>query len=532
MGAMVHKSVWRPHAIALAAAALACLLHLVCSPALTVMTDELFHLLAARSWVHLGTFDIAEGTYQRGKVYTLLVGGLMKLTGSDSLGVARLPAMAANAALAGAFTYWAYHKAGAVAACSAAFLWIFNEWALRNSAFARFYTMQALFVWIGAMFLFRSVASRSPAVMLAATIMSLLSFLVALAFQPTTVFLITAVMIWLVLEAELSGTLRLWRDHKRWLLVLPVIVALAGYFVRPYASGFFQAPQFEADRMSAPFYYARCFLASMPLLTLAFPVAVLLAWRRDARLTRGMLVLLVVPLAIHSVAARKEERYILYLAPFFLGIWALAIGIAVQRLQRIPAILSWRRAGVTTGALTVAVLAGIMLLDRGYRGTVRLFAIEGIQAARQPARVTREIDDPPWSADLAQLRKLAAEYPTLLTAQDTEAVYRFGRYDYLINRSRIDEIFPAVEFAKDFRTGRPVLFSPDGVARVIACHEKGLIVSPDRRWRSAAWIPADTADRIERIATRIPSSVPGFHLFTWSNTGPLPPCPASPAPES
>src|SRR3546814_4317252 len=54
--------------------------------------DELYHLLAARSWAAEGTLRIAEGIYDRTPLYTIMLGWLFRLFG-DGLVVARLPSV-------------------------------------------------------------------------------------------------------------------------------------------------------------------------------------------------------------------------------------------------------------------------------------------------------------------------------------------------------------------------------------------------------------------------------------------------------
>ena len=54
--------------------------------------DELYHLLAARSYLETGQLAIAEGIYDRGAAFTILVSSMLKAFG-DRVEIARLPSL-------------------------------------------------------------------------------------------------------------------------------------------------------------------------------------------------------------------------------------------------------------------------------------------------------------------------------------------------------------------------------------------------------------------------------------------------------
>jgi len=131
------------------------LLHLDHTP----LYDEMYHVLAAQSWLRDGTLSIGDGLYERGRYFTLLVAGFFRLFG-EALTVARLPSAIAGSLMVGVTYSWLSANAGRVPALICAVLLIFSPISIFLSQFARFYALHALSVVLASFAIYYLVAGR------------------------------------------------------------------------------------------------------------------------------------------------------------------------------------------------------------------------------------------------------------------------------------------------------------------------------------------------------------------------------------
>jgi len=83
--------------------------------------DELYHLLAARSWINEGTLAILDGVYERGAYFTKAVAAVMGAFGED-LATGRLLTVLVGGLIPVVFFVWVNQMVGlAVASIVAAF---------------------------------------------------------------------------------------------------------------------------------------------------------------------------------------------------------------------------------------------------------------------------------------------------------------------------------------------------------------------------------------------------------------------------
>ncbi|MFQ5624906.1 MAG: hypothetical protein ACE5FS_16105, partial [Paracoccaceae bacterium] len=83
--------------------------------------NELFHMLAARSWLDEGTFRVAHGIYDRNSEFTVLLAWLTRVFGEGPM-VGRLPAVIAGSLLPVALFAWCRMSVGRTAGWFAAIL--------------------------------------------------------------------------------------------------------------------------------------------------------------------------------------------------------------------------------------------------------------------------------------------------------------------------------------------------------------------------------------------------------------------------
>ena len=199
--------------------------------------DELYHILAARGWLETGEFHIAEGTYDRSWLYTLLVAGVFRLFG-DGVEVARMPSVFFGAALVPAVFLWTRSVAGLTAAFVAAFLVILTPVGIDLSQTVRFYAPHALLFWMAAIAIYR-LAERpiAPVQGVLLGIGAAAALLLATHLQITTLIGLVSLACWAVAFVLLP---MVWRLRNRW-TVLGGTLAIASCFccfcLRPASRG-------------------------------------------------------------------------------------------------------------------------------------------------------------------------------------------------------------------------------------------------------------------------------------------------------
>ncbi|MDP2248369.1 MAG: hypothetical protein Q8J65_09585, partial [Nitrosomonadales bacterium] len=187
-----------------------------------VHVDELYHLLAGRSWAEEGTLRMLDGEYLRGRGFTMLIGTVFELFGRSDLFVARLPSIFAGALLVSAIFWWLYREAGQKVAWIGAFLFCFASYAILYTQFTRFYALQALLVWLGAIAVYRALAVGVIKQALILLVSAFVALAIAFHLQVTTVIAVIALGLWALIDLWSQTRMRqrlgnLWRHQKlRW----------------------------------------------------------------------------------------------------------------------------------------------------------------------------------------------------------------------------------------------------------------------------------------------------------------------------
>jgi uncharacterized membrane protein len=307
-------------------------------------TDELYHLLAARSWAENGTLAIADGQYLRARGYTIATAVMYELFGT-SIGAGRLLAALGAAVQVATLGLWVRWVASARAAWIAGLLLLFSHESLLLSQFARFYTWHAAFVLIAAVSAYVLVHAdparhRRRAMGLAA--LALVSLHLAMQLQDTTVIMIAALGAWGAVLFVTSPATAWLRSSPRLMIGGAVLLALAGALFA-YAArdpllakwqSFRHVAEWAKGRSDYQSYYFWLLLETFGWLFAMLPLAVLTAWRSYRRPVLFCVLILLVGLALHSVAGMKAVRYVYYLLPFMFVIWALAVEAAAPVISR------------------------------------------------------------------------------------------------------------------------------------------------------------------------------------------------------
>lgn len=500
-----------------------------------VHVDEIYHLLAGRSWAEEGSFRMLDGEYLRGRGFTALIGFTFQLFGRSDLYIARLPSVFAGALLTCAIFWWLSRQASTRAGWIGALLFCFASYAIVNTQFTRFYALQALAIWLGSAAIYKALAA--PDLKRAAWLIAgaLVAFVIALHLQVTTVIALMALGMWALID--LSSQLRVrdaarkaWADRRVRIGVLLFLAALAGFLLIFSGSLLHQfrfTPRWAAPDQNNYLYYFLEFFFSMPILWLFLPLAGVIALARWPRPALFCIVMTVVPLILQSLGGMKSSRYVFYAFPFMFALWGMAAAIllpatwrameqGVSALQQ--ATSSRFPAGVASalaGLLMLVTVTCAIIANPIYRTTIKSLVRDTVAGIRQPSRLVASPPDKPWSDHAAKVRRAIGNPSVLLVGDDFNSIVHLQAYDLLINTHRVEDIPPGGEFVLDPRTGRRAISRPETIAKVVSCYADGAVVVSNERWRTYIGVSDEAADTIEQLAQPLAPAIPGFHVFKW-----------------
>ncbi|MDQ2929248.1 MAG: glycosyltransferase family 39 protein [Gemmatimonadota bacterium] len=494
----------------------------------TPYVDELNHVMAAHSLLERGTLELTPGgePYTRARLFTWLVAALFRVFG-ESLAVARIPAVIAGAALVTALFAFVRSAAGRAAAWTAAMLFCFQPESLYLSELARFYTIQTLCFFGGAVFVYRAVTT--PALSLARlaqlAVGALLLFLLALHLQVITIVGIAGVLAWALLDRA-RATLS--RSHIPAALAALVIVAAIGLFAlhrglfANQLALFTYVDQWAAQNRHNVRFYHEIFLDQYATLWTLFPLLALLAIKRNARAALFALIPFVVAFVAHSLAAWKAERYLFSVMPLFFAIAGMGIAEGAARVRPaltsvVDSTLDWLAGRATTPrarqislALLATVIAAFALIGNGATS----YAIKMLRTSDadwQLALLYR--GEPDWDAAHATLAPAADSAAVVISSSELKSLYYLHRADVLLGVGYLDSPRKPEYFI--FRKlARPVVSTVASLEELRACYPTGLVVAEHGQWRTPWSIQPAVADYIAATMDSVPLA-PQTRLMAW-----------------
>ncbi len=492
--------------------------------------DELYHMLAGRSWLAHGALRIADGIYDRAAGFTILAAESMRMFG-QSFTAARLPAVLAGTLGVVAVFVWTRNRAGTAAAWVAGLLFALDPGAIHLSQWVRFYTVHGLCVWIGLTTIYAIVEDRPPnrkALALAAG--SAAAWALALYLQITTVIPLVAAGLWATWRVGLRHRLAVGAHLRAWWKA-DLIGAIVGFLVlvalgadpiadlwRMYTHGPIWS-DFTADH---PRFYVRWLSTRYVILWALFPVAVLVALARFRAMAGFSLTIFGMGLVLQSFGAAKSERYLYYAMPFLFVIWGLAVaallsglrGTADELLRTAPTLRNRPRA---RAAATWVVLGGLLLFAYRYNDaaamTVQMLAARGND---------RPYSQPDWAAAAPTLRRLSDSADVVVSSALVKTLYYLGDGHVGLSRTELFDFEDRPrQFSLDPRTGRPMISEPEALARVMACYRRGLLIIEKDHWRRADVVPGAVADYVTAHAEEVPVT-PEWRIkaFRWKQAAP------------
>jgi hypothetical protein len=511
---------------------LALYLRLAGSPDQSVLPDEIYHVLAGRSFLTGGNFDILDGSYVRGGLYTMLVSASFWLTGQHDIVSARLPAIILGALACPILLAWLWHESGRLSGIFAGGLLAVMDGPVKVSHFARFYTMQTLLILLavilvhGAMKVCGSNRYHRLGV-------ALVLLLIAQQAQKATIIVILCLGLFVAgITLKERGIRETLSDRRR----LPIIIAggisalvvagaLGAHFIP-----FLERTSLWAIRLKDDIlFYERMFRNDIPLLWGLTPIAAIIALGFRPRLSFLCLLIFGIGFAVLSTGGMKSQRYLIYALPYLIAIWAMAVQAvapAIVAYTRSTIAMLADRSGIRWGepvrdalliSVLLAVFASAMMANRAVLKPLKHGVKKVPDLVSKPGRLFNPPLDLPWTGRSAALMAAIGHPSVFVTADDLRAILYLRPHDLLINSSRMSDIDPSAEFVHDPRTGRPVISKPESIAQVIACYPDGVILIPNDRWGEFYAVDAVTARRIQMLAQPIVPGVPGFHLFHWAH---------------
>jgi 4-amino-4-deoxy-L-arabinose transferase-like glycosyltransferase len=485
--------------------------------------DELYHFFAAQSWLAEGQFRVADGVYNRTPLFTIFLAQWLGLFG-ENLVVARLPSLIAGTALVVLVFLWTRAVAGSLAAVLAALLLALDPEHLQISQWGRFYALQCLTFWLGAVGTYRLVTAPPPtpgrAILLAFGI--LVCFGAAIYLQITTLIGILGVVVWASVALGLPFLARC-SIRVRWTLVLGIalIGAVAIWAMIETGAGanllerFRSTPLYQAGDRDAFWYYHAFLVVFYPTLWPLVPLAVVVGLAYRPHPTAFCAAVVAVAFLLLSLAGQKAMRYFTIVQPFLSVLWGIALAAAWPRLRGFledvgARALAWLGLGRLGRPGVYAALAAVVMFTAVANGAWLRTAANMFDLVIPPMK--RQAD---WAAAKGTLAPWLADASIVLTTNELSALFYLGRYDVLISRSRSSELPGQGEFGIDPRTGRPVITAPESLAMIMDCYPDGLIVADASRWNNPAQVSAAVIQLITARAEEVELSAAGMHAFVW-----------------
>lgn len=491
--------------------------------------DELYTLLSARGWLSDGVPHIADGIYDRAEAYTVFIGWWLALFG-DNLIVARLPSVLFGSLLAVAVFLWTNAVAGRAAAWIAGLFVAFASISVEMSQYARFYTSHALAFWFGAIGLYalgtgQLVGTFARIAVAAGTALSLLC---ALYLQILTLMGAVGLGIWLSGVVLLSERLRPHYRSKRFCGLLGAGVLVASLLAvvvltsdpgEMFLQQYLRTPLHLIHHEDQFYFYHLHMIERYPTLWPVFPFLALIAVAARPQPSIFAICVFSAVLAIISFGGMKGWRYLFFALPFLFVVWAIALAslwpalrdaVTTAMASALPPvnpglkrILSW---SLIVGSCVFLILSN----GSSARTLLRPLGIhlgEGFSAN--------------WPGALPILEPLVDEADVVLTSHELHMLYYLGRADIVVSKERLAE-FSETEFARDQRTGLPVVSRPESVARIVDCFASGVLVTDTiKGWQAPTVIDADLSHLIERRMT--PIALPArskLRAFEWQTESP------------
>ena len=497
-------------------------------------SDELYHLLAAESWVESGTFAVGDGHYPRASSFTRLIGLVHGVTDGSLLWIRSLCVFVGILLIVS--VYFSVNRLiGIREALVASTMLALMPVAIYLAQFIRFYSLHALTFWCAAIALYYAVVELREArhrLLFAAFALGLFAFSAHL--QKTTFIGLAGIGVWLTFLAvpplwkKYCGLSR--RERRIAAGITSAIIAFSAVILLNPVS------QIVDDLLSASLwstkthagYYAIRYRDQFGLFWSLFPVAAILSLAVRPKPTFYCLCIFGVAFVFHSLAGMRSERYLFYGMPFFVTIWSIALVHAFSRfnifltgqLDRLVAPQATTKLSKNLANMVSAVFVGwIILMTPATEMTTRMVIDKPSSLPRYWFGFSTS-----WNSAQDTIRTLVEESEIFLTSQGHHAFYFIGDFDIEVSATGLSD-FQEHSGGSDIdpRTGRRVIADVTAMREIRTCNQSGVLVIHVKAWRRFAGVSDTLADYIEQNMDRVETpSEWGMQIFSWSGETPEP----------
>jgi hypothetical protein len=490
------------------------------------ITDELYHILAAQSWMEDGSFRIEEGEYTRSYLFTVLLGWVYSIFG-DELTVARMISVVAGSLWVAVLFSWLRWTESRLVAWIAALLFATAAPAIFLSQYIRFYALHGLLFfcmsvgWFSIVTRYKQLSVLKLASILLPTI---IAFAIATHLQITTLIGVAALITWTVLffHREIYRFIieRIRSRDRQFAIALLIgsvlslgLVILKWDLIKHLISIYRYTALWS---QSGDFlYYHRLFSEQFPTFWSLFPLTALVVMGRRNTVGLFSLCVFCVAIALHSFAGMKAERFIFYATPFFFILWSVTIVELIIFLGKFSNSLNkqllgeklTQKSNIILGNIYSAFIAGFLVLNNpGFENSLKIILDKPVYSPNGNP-LYWELYNTNWAAASdKKLKSLATQASVIVTTQGLHSLYFLGDYDFDINATRLSDLptHMRTEFQVDPRTGRRIITSAESLQLVMECYPDGLIVAHQRGWKHSGRLNEATAHVIEQLAQPIP----------------------------
>jgi hypothetical protein len=304
------------------------------------------------------------------------------------------------------------------------------------------------------------------------------------------------------------------------LILTGSLVILAGYQTNTFEwawANYRTTPLFNMDTRHEFWFYHVRFLIFYPTLWPLVGILGLLAAVRSPKFAWFAISVFGISFLLMSFAGSKNTRYISFAPPFLAILWGVGLAYAYPLLSRFAEAtrtrlietfsLPPRLRDLTGNTAVILALAIVVLMNPFW---LRTATVIGNVALPGETPVTE------WRLAHDALASWIADADIMITTEELGAIYFLGRSDVTFNPSKLQELAldQIKEFGIDYRTGRPIISRPESLEQLIACFERGILVSPVERWHNPIKINKAVQIVLEKYAN--PIKVPKeSYLYAW-----------------
>ena len=478
--------------------------------------DELLHIMSARGINATGLPAIADGFYTRAELYTRLV-AWMTAGKDDELLWGRLPAVFFGVVLSTLLGYYVTRRAGWLAGLGAAFVFVIAPLTLSAAVMVRFYTAHTLVVTVMLLLWFELVSYRRSVTVTALMLASSLGllWLGMQLHELTKISLVSglAAIVVLISYDQRDRLIRWWKAAPIVaVLLLTGITAVVLYAtvtldVISLLRG--SVPLWSENKATAFSFYISALSVHLPFVWPIFPLLAVLALMDKTRLALFCLVVLGCALIINSLAAQKATRYFYHAFPMICIVW----GLGLQKLAELGSTLVQNRINLRPIAAVLVVLGvlGLCLLSTNeVKRGIKLVLGREIVDESLPV-----LQEPDWLLARDVVNKELPSIDTVVVTSAVKGLYAFGRYDYELSATVVQETVSGEEFGLDPRTGRRVISQPESVLQIMDEPGSELFVLENRMINQIYSAPEETIALLNTSCESLDLSDTGSQLSAW-----------------